>query len=58
MIIVNILTGVTFFIQAKEQLKQAIDDFSRERITLAATAISTEASSKIDNNDVILIYSW
>lgn len=43
--------------EAKEQLKEAIDDFSRERITLAATAISHEASSKIADGDVILIYS-
>jgi translation initiation factor 2B subunit (eIF-2B alpha/beta/delta family) len=35
-----------------------IDDFLRERIILAAQAISTEASSKISDGDVILVYSW
>ena len=47
-----------FCFQAKELLKEAIDDFCRERISLAATAISNEALSKIDDGDVILIYSW
>ncbi|XP_060556077.1 translation initiation factor eIF-2B subunit delta-like [Ruditapes philippinarum] len=43
--------------EAKQQLYDVIDDFLRERIILAAQAISTEASSKISDGDVILVYS-
>ncbi|XP_053383233.1 translation initiation factor eIF-2B subunit delta-like [Mercenaria mercenaria] len=43
--------------EAKKQLFDAIDDFLKERILVAAEAISTEASSKISDGDVILVYS-
>lgn len=49
---------MVFILQAKQQLFDLIDDFMKERILLAAQAISTEASSKISNGDVILVYSW
>lgn len=43
--------------EAKQKLYDLIDDFLKERILLAAQAISNEASSKISNGDVILVYS-
>ena len=45
--------------QAKKILCDAIDTYVREKIILAAEAISkTYASQKIIDGDVILIYSW
>ncbi|XP_052763864.1 translation initiation factor eIF-2B subunit delta-like isoform X2 [Mya arenaria] len=43
--------------EAKTRLFEAIDDFLRERILLAAQAISQEATVKISNGDVIVVYS-
>ncbi|KAL4217604.1 Eukaryotic translation initiation factor 2B [Mactra antiquata] len=43
--------------EAKDALCDNIDEFIRERINLAALAISNEASTKISNGDVILVYS-
>lgn len=44
--------------QAKEKLQDAIDKYLREKIVLAAEAISRSAFEKINDNDVILVYGW
>lgn len=43
--------------EAKASLCEAIDLFIRERITLADEVIAREASSRIENGDVILTYA-
>ena len=43
--------------EAKSSLCQAIDLFIRERITLADEVIAREASSRIEDGDVILTYA-
>ncbi|NWQ84735.1 EI2BD factor, partial [Columbina picui] len=42
--------------QAKEKLQDTIDKYLREKILLAAEAISRSAFEKINDNDVILVY--
>uniref|UniRef100_A0A8B9Q2I1 Translation initiation factor eIF2B subunit delta n=1 Tax=Apteryx owenii TaxID=8824 RepID=A0A8B9Q2I1_APTOW len=42
--------------EAKEKLQDTIDKYLREKILLAAEAISKSAFEKINNNDVILVY--
>ncbi|XP_075353643.1 translation initiation factor eIF2B subunit delta isoform X3 [Mycteria americana] len=42
--------------EAKEKLQDAIDKYLREKILLAAEAISRSAFEKINDNDVILVY--
>lgn len=42
---------------AKEELCDAIDDFIRERITVAGQVISISAAEKISDGDVILTYA-
>lgn len=44
--------------QAKEKLHDTIDKYLREKIILAAEAISRSAFEKINDNDVILVYGW
>jgi len=44
--------------QAKEKLQGTIDNYLREKIVLAAEAISKSAFEKINDNDVILVYGW
>lgn len=44
--------------QAKEKLQDAIDKYLREKILLAAEAISRSAFEKINDKDVILVYGW
>lgn len=44
--------------QAKEKLQDTIDKYLREKILLAAEAISRSAFEKINDNDVILVYGW
>lgn len=44
--------------QAKEKLQDTIDKYLREKIVLAAEAISRSAFEKINDNDVILVYGW
>ncbi|XP_035756842.1 translation initiation factor eIF-2B subunit delta, partial [Egretta garzetta] len=44
--------------EAKEKLQDAIDKYLREKIVLAAEAISRSAFEKINDNDVILVYGW
>ncbi|XP_028809469.1 translation initiation factor eIF2B subunit delta isoform X2 [Denticeps clupeoides] len=42
--------------EAKKQLLSCIDNYIKEKITLAATTISAYAIEKISNGDVILVY--
>ncbi|KAM6323570.1 translation initiation factor eIF2B subunit delta [Aegotheles albertisi] len=42
--------------EAKEKLQDTIDKYLREKILLAAEAISRSAFEKINDNDVILVY--
>ncbi|NWI67039.1 EI2BD factor, partial [Todus mexicanus] len=42
--------------EAKEKLQETIDKYLREKILLAAEAISRSAFEKINDNDVILVY--
>ncbi|NXX77162.1 EI2BD factor, partial [Urocolius indicus] len=42
--------------EAKEKLQDTIDKYLREKIVLAAEAISRSAFEKINDNDVILVY--
>ncbi|XP_040453984.1 translation initiation factor eIF-2B subunit delta isoform X2 [Falco naumanni] len=42
--------------EAKEKLQNTIDKYLREKILLAAEAISRSAFEKINDNDVILVY--
>uniref|UniRef100_A0A8V0Y022 Translation initiation factor eIF2B subunit delta n=2 Tax=Gallus gallus TaxID=9031 RepID=A0A8V0Y022_CHICK len=42
--------------EAKEKLQGTIDNYLREKIVLAAEAISKSAFEKINDNDVILVY--
>ncbi|KAM6123173.1 LOW QUALITY PROTEIN: translation initiation factor eIF2B subunit delta [Pterocles gutturalis] len=42
--------------EAKEKLQGTIDSYLREKIVLAAEAISRSAFEKINDNDVILVY--
>ncbi|XP_068420694.1 translation initiation factor eIF2B subunit delta isoform X2 [Eschrichtius robustus] len=42
--------------EAKSELREAIDRYVREKIVLAAQAISRYAYEKISNGDVILVY--
>ncbi|XP_063155723.1 translation initiation factor eIF2B subunit delta [Candoia aspera] len=42
--------------KAKQVLQETIDKFKREKISLAAEAISTFAFEKINDGDVILVY--
>ncbi|XP_062429372.1 translation initiation factor eIF-2B subunit delta isoform X2 [Rhea pennata] len=42
--------------EAKEKLQDMIDKYLREKILLAAEAISRSAFEKINDNDVILVY--
>ncbi|KFZ50694.1 Translation initiation factor eIF-2B subunit delta, partial [Antrostomus carolinensis] len=44
--------------EAKEKLQDTIDKYLREKILLAAEAISRSAFEKINDNDVILVYGW
>jgi translation initiation factor eIF-2B subunit delta len=44
--------------EAKAQLIQAIEDFVKENITLAAKQIALTAIEKIRDEDVILTYGW
>lgn len=44
--------------QAKEKLQSTIDNYLREKIVLAAEAISKSAFEKINDHDVILVYGW
>lgn len=44
--------------QAKEKLQDTIDKYLREKIVLAAEAISRSAFEKINDHDVILVYGW
>lgn len=44
--------------QAKEKLQSTIDNYLREKIVLAAEAISKSAFEKINDRDVILVYGW
>lgn len=49
---------MALFPQAKEKLQDTIDKYLREKILLAAEAISRSAFEKINDNDVILVYGW
>ncbi|NXT03190.1 EI2BD factor, partial [Jacana jacana] len=42
--------------EAKEKMQDTIDKYLREKIVLAAEAISRSAFEKINDNDVILVY--
>jgi translation initiation factor 2B subunit (eIF-2B alpha/beta/delta family) len=44
--------------QAKTKLQDCIDRYIREKIVLAASAISKYAIEKISDGDVILVYGW
>ena len=44
--------------QAKDRLQKVIDDFYREKIVLAGTAICKTSESKIKDGDVIMVYAW
>ncbi|RLV63263.1 hypothetical protein DV515_00018448 [Chloebia gouldiae] len=44
--------------EAKEKLQDVIDKYLREKIVLAAEAISRSAFEKINDHDVILVYGW
>lgn len=44
--------------RAKEIIKDHIDNYYTEKIKLAGDAISEFASSKIADDDVIVVYAW
>lgn len=52
------MTRPTFWLQAKGVLLDAIAKYVREKIVLAAEAISKSAFEKINDGDVILVYGW
>ena len=45
-------------LQAKEHLFECINSYVKEKIILAAEVISKDAIKKINDRDVILIYTW
>lgn len=52
------MTRPFFRQQAKGLLQETIDKYVREKIVLAAEAISKSAFEKINDGDVILVYGW
>ena len=45
-------------LQAKAKLLENIEQFVRLKILLSGQAISDSANEKIQDGDVILVYSW
>ena len=51
--------SVFWLFQAKEKLIERVENFIKEKITLAGEAISkTYAIQKVDDGDIIMTYAW